>query len=236
MFDSLASSEEANEMPHAVLAQDQTSSSRSFRPTIFAARCKVVSVTLPSFGSRRRLIWLRLVFMRSASRLRERLLAFIASPICQASTSLMATASNSSSLPSPLRKSSRVESFAVERAVLFFFMSHSLRFEFPSALARQREVCIGRLLGLLDEAVKNQHFVSLCGEQHAGYPVAGKIATHLPQTLAHRAAERHADRPPVLHAHEVLADRIAISFVEATKPVAYDLGACARTVEDNGNF
>src|SRR6266849_912468 len=84
-------------------------------------------VTFPSLGSSRRLIWLRLVPMRSARRLRERFCAFIAAAICQASTSLMATASNSSSFPSSFRKSSRVFSPPVERAVFFFISSSSRR-------------------------------------------------------------------------------------------------------------
>ena len=68
-------------------------------PTMAAARCSVVRVTLPSLGSSRRPTWLRLVRMRSARPLRDSLLAFMASPSCQAITSLIATASNSSSLP-----------------------------------------------------------------------------------------------------------------------------------------
>jgi hypothetical protein len=80
---------------HGRGAASHTGSSRSERPTIFAARCKVAIVTLPSFGSSRRLIWLRLVPMRSARRLRDKFCAFMASAICHASTSLMATASAS---------------------------------------------------------------------------------------------------------------------------------------------
>jgi hypothetical protein len=56
----------------------------------------VAIVTLPSLGSSSRRIWLRLVFMRAARRLRERFRAFIAAASCRASTSLMAAASNAS--------------------------------------------------------------------------------------------------------------------------------------------
>jgi hypothetical protein len=69
-----------------------TNSSLTLRPSSAAARCRVASVTLPSFGSSKRLIWLRLVFMRSAKRLRESPCAFIAAEICQARISLSAAA------------------------------------------------------------------------------------------------------------------------------------------------
>src|SRR5712691_2520691 len=137
-------------------------------------------VTFPSFGSSRRLIWLRLVFIRSAKRLRERFCAFIASAICQASTSLMATASNSSSFPSSFRKSSSVVSPAVEREAFFFFISASSWTEFSFALTGQAQVLIWRLLGLLDEAVKDQEVSLLGAEQYARDPVARQIAPQLP--------------------------------------------------------
>src|SRR5580693_2232902 len=115
-------------------------------------------VTFPSLGSSRRPIWLRLVFIRSARRLRESFCAFIASVICQARTSLMATASNSSSLPSSLRKESRVVSSSAERAVFLFFTRPSLPLEFTVTFARQRNVLVRCLLGFLDEAMKDQNF------------------------------------------------------------------------------
>src|SRR6185312_2304888 len=107
----------------------QTSSSRSDRPTMRAARWSVVSVTLPSFGSSRRPIWLREVFMRWARLLRDMFFSFIACSICHARTSLTAMASNSSRLPSSPRKSSSVVSLAVER-ITFFFLAILVSFIF----------------------------------------------------------------------------------------------------------
>ena len=49
-----------------------------------AARWSVASVTLPSFGSSRRPIWLREVFMRWAKLLRDMFFSFIACAICHA--------------------------------------------------------------------------------------------------------------------------------------------------------
>jgi predicted nuclease of predicted toxin-antitoxin system len=105
-----------------------TISTRSDRLTILAARCNVFSVTLPSFGSSNRRTCERLVFIRCARPFCEMLPAFIASAICQARTSLTATAANSSRLPSPARKSSSVPSCVALRGLLdFFFIADSLR-------------------------------------------------------------------------------------------------------------
>src|SRR5436190_1048539 len=118
--------------------------------------------------------------MHSAMRLRERFCAFIASPICHASTSLMATASNSSSFPSALRKSSSVVSFSAERAFFRVMMPFS-RAELATALAREREIGVGRLAGFLDEGMKHQNPVLLNTEQHASDAIAGEIAANFPE-------------------------------------------------------
>src|SRR5258708_31797563 len=95
--------------------------------------------------------------MRWARRLRERFCVFIASAICHASTSLMATASNSSSLPSSFRNSSRVVSSLVERGDFFFVMSAFSRFKLTLAFAGQGQVIVRCLLRLLHEAVEDQN-------------------------------------------------------------------------------
>src|SRR5215475_14012797 len=170
-------------------------------------------VTLPFLGSRSRLIWLRLVFMRSARRLRERFCVFIASAICHARTSLMATASNSSSLPSSFSKSSSVASLAVEREIFFLFMPISSRGKFAPAPARKCQVFVRRLSGLLDEAVKNQDSALTDAKQNSGDSAPGKITSDFPQPLTHRTAERHPDRPSVLNPHEILSDDIAVRLI-----------------------
>src|SRR5436305_8143109 len=136
-------------------------------------------------------------------RLRESFCAFIASPICHARTSLMATASNSSSFPCALRKSSSVVSLSAERTFFRVIMPFS-RAKLAAALAREREIVAGRLTGLLDEGMKHQNPAPLNTEQHACDAVAGKVAANFPETAAHRPAERHANRPSVLNPHEVL--------------------------------
>src|SRR5882757_3553435 len=101
----------------------------------------------------------------------------MASTICHASTSLMATASNSSSLPSSFRNWSSVVRWLTERLVFFFFsfMSSSSRLELSFAPERERQVFIGRFLALLDEAMKNDEFALLDAEQHARNPIARKV-------------------------------------------------------------
>src|SRR3954465_15919600 len=120
--------------------------------------------------------------MRCASPFCESLLAFIASAICQASTSLMATASNSSRLPSPARKSSSVLSLPVLRGRLGLLavMVASSRFEFTFTPAGQRQVFVRCLPGFLDEPVKRYNSALMHAEPHARNPVARQRTADLP--------------------------------------------------------
>ena len=86
---------------------------RGIRPTR-APKCAAhdlggtLNVTFPSFGSRRRLNLAPACLHAFGKAFSRGFCAFIASAICHASTSLIATVSNSSSLPSSFKKSSSV--------------------------------------------------------------------------------------------------------------------------------
>src|ERR1700758_2026159 len=140
--------------------------------------------------------------MRSASRLRDRFCAFIASAICQASTSLIATASNSSRLRSCVKKSSRVVKLFGERPA-FLFLRGSRERKFTLASMRERDVLDRCLLRFLDEPMDHHDFALHDAEQHPCNPPTRKVAAHFPETLTQRAAQPHPHGPPVLDAHQV---------------------------------
>jgi hypothetical protein len=85
----------------------------------------------------------------------------------------------------------------------------------------------------LIEAMKDEDFALLYTEQDACDPVAGKVAPHLPQAVAHGSAKRHPDWPSELNPHEVLPDRVPITFLQRSKPIPHDLGPGRRGVEND---
>jgi hypothetical protein len=56
-------------------------------------------------------------------------------------------------------------------------MSASLTIKFPIAFSSQGEVFVRRFLRFLDEAVENQNPTLSDAEQHAGDPMAWKVAS-----------------------------------------------------------
>jgi hypothetical protein len=84
--------------------------------------------------------------------------------------------------------------------------------EFPFSFTRQLQVRRRRLPGLLDYSVERHQTALREAKEDSRNPVAGQIATHLPQTVAQGAAERHTHGLPELRAHEVLTDDHAISL------------------------
>jgi hypothetical protein len=51
--------------------------------------------------------------------------------------------------------------------------------------------------------MKDQDFCLAHAEQHPRDPIARKIASNFPKTLADGTAQWHSNRPPVLDPHEV---------------------------------
>jgi hypothetical protein len=81
--------------------------------------------------------------------------------------------------------------------------------------------------------MKNKDFALLDGKQHTSDPIARQIASHFPQTIAHRTAKRHSNRPSVLNSHQVLPDCVAVTFLQATEPASYYFPACGGSVKDD---
>ena len=104
------------------------------RPTILAARCSVAMVTLPSFGSSRRLIW-----PGACAELR-----FHGRGDLPCQDFLDGDGLEFFELSFLRQKSSRVVSASVERAVFFSYFSYrrSLRRKFTFPLARQSQVLV----------------------------------------------------------------------------------------------
>jgi hypothetical protein len=100
----------------------------------------------------------------------------------------------------------------------------------------QGEVGVGRLLRLLDEAMKRHDPLASNYEQHTRDLTAGKIAAHFPQAVSERAAQRHTDWPTILDAHQILADGVSVSVTQSAQPVPQDFTACGSPIEDDGIF
>jgi hypothetical protein len=105
--------------------------------------------------------------------------------------------------------------------------------EFAHALARERQILIGRLLALLNKTVKNQKLALTETEQHPRDAVAPEIASHFPKAVTHGSAQGHSHRPPILNAHKVLSNDFAISFIKAAQPIPHHLVPSSRPVKDN---
>jgi hypothetical protein len=112
-------------------------------------------------------------------------------------------------------------------------MSASSWIEFAPAFMGQGQIFVGRLLGLLDEAMNNQDLALFDAEQHTRDATARKTASQFPQAIAHGTAERHSHRPSELNPHEVLPDDVPVAFIQTAQPIAHHLGACSRPVENN---
>src|SRR3546814_16123378 len=67
---------------------------------------------------------------------------------------------------------------------------------------------------LLNEPGEHQNPVVVPAEQHAGDSVARQRTAHLPQPCLERTAEGRAHRPAILHAHQILSNRIAVRFID----------------------
>jgi hypothetical protein len=101
-------------------------------------------------------------------------------------------------------------------------------------LSRQLEVGLGRLAGLLDEAVHDANAVLIDKEQNPCRAVARQVRPHLPEALPQAPAHRHADGPLLLHAQQIGADRLAILRIEVLQPLAHRLMASLAAVEEHG--
>src|SRR5207244_11242474 len=94
----------------------------------------------------------------------------------------------------------------------------------------------GSALCRLQRAEKSHDPFPCNTKQHAGNPAARKVAANFPKPVAQRTAQRHADRPSILHTHEVLPDRVPVSFVQSAQPIPHHLSPGAGAVEDDGDF
>jgi hypothetical protein len=61
--------------------------------------------------------------------------------------------------------------------------------------------------------------------QNARRAVARQIGSHFPQTLTHRTAQRHPDRPSPLRPQQVSSNGTAVCLIQAPQPVANRLAA-----------
>jgi len=59
--------------------------------------------------------------------------------------------------------------------------------------------------------VQGHQLAGVSAEQYAGDTVAGKIGAHFPESLPHRAAKWHANRPAPLRPDQVASNRLALA-------------------------
>src|SRR5580698_5198641 len=88
------------------------------------------------------------------------------------------------------------------------------------AFARQRQVILGRGPRFLDESVQCHQTLVVKANQHARRPLAGRVCSHFPQTLAHRATQGHSDWPTPLRPQEIGPDGAPFYSVQPLQPFA----------------
>lgn len=105
---------------------------------------------------------------------------------------------------------------------------------FDFVAAREFQIVIRRLRGLLDEAVQKDHSVQPVDiEEHASDSVSRQIGPDFVQSLAERPRDRHTHRPAEFHRHDVVADPFTLFFAERSQPVTHRLSARFCPVEDS---
>jgi hypothetical protein len=98
------------------------------------------------------------------------------------------------------------------------------------------DIRLGRLLGLLDEAVQQNHVAIAQAENHPRNAVVGERAAHLLKTGAERRAMRAAKRPPKFDDLNVLADSVSIGFGQFENPFANRFASRRSHIEPRGQF
>lgn len=97
---------------------------------------------------------------------------------------------------------------------------------------RQGKVCVGRLPRLLYEAVQQDHSVPAIDiEQNASNAIAREICANLVDSLTHRPANRHTDRPAEFNRLDIFSDSLPIvSIGKRLEPVPNRFAArsCAK--------